>query len=327
MKFALVDGIKKEPSPNLKGVCCNCGSITQAKCGTRKVWHWAHVTLQHCDPWWEGETEWHRLWKGYFPCQNQEVIHFDDETGEKHIADIKTDNGMVIEVQNSPMNELEMLSREHFYKEMMWIVNGEKFKNNFTILGKLPDPKSKIAQEVFFDRPTPGYVENRRIRAKLSNKRDKLIADLGSSYLRSEDPQYAEWLKAGDLGRFHLRSASRQYAEFLKSGSSYEEWLKSRDNSGIASIELIEVPSMEEEIRVSKEVQSHYVGHHFFIWKKPRSVWFQSTKPVFVDFGGSDLWRLMDYDFRGLKCVKKISKTALIEKNGGCCIASSYQLS
>lgn len=149
MKFALVDGIKKEPAPKFKGVCCNCGSITQAKCGTRKVWHWAHVTLQHCDSWWESETEWHRLWKGYFPYQNQEVIHFDDATGEKHIADIKTDNGMVIEIQNSPMNELEMLSREHFYGKMMWIVNGKKFENNFTVLGRLPDPKSKIAQEVF----------------------------------------------------------------------------------------------------------------------------------------------------------------------------------
>ena len=115
MKFALVNGIKQEPSPQLKGVCCNCGTTTQAKCGTRKIWHWAHTTLQHCDSWWENETEWHRLWKGYFPSKNQEIIHFDDKTGEKHISDIKTNNGMVIEIQNSPMNELEMLSREHFY--------------------------------------------------------------------------------------------------------------------------------------------------------------------------------------------------------------------
>ena len=225
------------------------------------------------------------------------------------------------------MNELEMLSREHFYGKMMWIVNGKKFENNFTVLGRLPDPKSKIAQEVFFNRPTPGYVENRRMRAKLSNERDKLIADLGSSYLRSEDPQYAEWLKAGDLGSFHLRSANRQHAEFLKSGNGYEEWLKSRDNLGISSIELIEVPSMEEEIRVSKEVQSHYVGHHLFLWKNPRSVWFQCIKPIFIDFGEDELWRLMDYDFRGLKCVRRISKAALIEKNGGCYIPCSINIS
>jgi len=323
MKFALVDGIKQEPAPKLKGICCNCGSITQAKCGTRKVWHWSHVTLQKCDPWWESETEWHRLWKGYFPCQNQEVIHFDDKTGEKHIADIKTNNGMIMEIQNSPIDELEMLSREHFYGKMMWIVNGEKFKNNFTVLGKLPDPKSKIAQEVFFMQPTSRYVEDRRRKAELSNERDKLIADFGSSYLRSEDQQYTECLKAVDWGIFYLRSKDRQYTEFLKSGDSYEEWFKSRDTSDISSMELIEFPSMEEKIRVSKEVQSHYVGHHLFIWKNHRNVWFQSAKPVFVDFGGSDLWRLMDYDLRGLKCVRKISKTALIEKNGGCYFSST----
>lgn len=289
MKFALINGIKQEPAPKLKGVCCNCGTITQAKCGTRKVWHWAHVTLQHCDPWWESETEWHRFWKGYFPYQNQEVIHFDDTTGEKHIADIKTDNGMVIEIQNSPMSELEMQSREHFYGNMLWIVNGEKFKNNFIVLGKLPDPKSKIAQEVFFEPPgsKAWYVKQRK--SVLSNETERLISDRVGFFLKSKNPDYQE-----------------RYEEMLKSGGS-------RSSLGI----MVELPSTEEQTRVLEEIQSNYVGHHLFIWKNPRSVWFQSAKPVFIDFGGDEIWRLMDYDFRGLKCVRKISKATLIEKNGG----------
>jgi competence protein CoiA len=282
MKFALVNGIKQEPAPKLKGVCCNCGSSTQAKCGTRKVWHWAHVSLQHCDSWWESETEWHRLWKGYFPYQNQEVIHFDNETGEKHIADIKTDNGMVIEVQNSPMNESEMLSRESFYGKMMWIVNGEKFKNNFIILGKLPDPKSKIAQEVFFRQPESKYMGGFHRKAQLSKKHEE-------RNISSVD--------------FHIRSENPDYEERLKSGKNY----------GI----MIRVPDTKDSDRVIEEIQTTYVGHHLFVWKKPRSVWFQSTKPVFIDFGENELWRLMDCDFRGLKCIRKISKEVLIERNGG----------
>jgi competence protein CoiA len=290
MKFALVNGIKQEPAPKLKGVCCNCGTITQAKCGTRKVWHWAHVTLQHCDSWWEGETEWHRLWKGYFSYQNQEVIHFDDATGEKHIADIKTNNGMVIEIQNSPMNEAEMLSRERFYGKMMWIINGEKFKNNFIILGKLPDPKSQIAQDVFFQRPfsETSYWE-------INNDREKLIDNSVVFFLKSENPNYE---------------------------ASYQEYLKSK-NRGIGSGIMVLPPGKKDRDRVLKEIQSYYIGHHLFIWKNPRTVWLQSAKPVFIDFGGNDLWRLMDYDYRGIECVRRISKTALIEKNGGCYVSST----
>ena len=283
MKFSFVNGIRQEPAPRLKGVCCHCGSATQAKCGSRKVWHWAHITLQHCDSWWESETEWHRLWKSYFPNQNQEIVHFDDATGEKHIADIKTNNAMVIEIQNSPMSESEMLSRENFYGKMMWIVNGEKFKNNFTILGKLPDPKSEIAQQVRF----PVGIRHEGNQPKNAHERSITF------------------------GRFHLRNENPDYEKMLKSELSPPYYL------------MIKMPCPEEDHRVRKDIEVSYVGHHVFMWKNPRSVWFESTKPVFIDFGGDELWRLMYYDTTGLKCVKKVSKTSLIEKNGGCYVSSS----
>ena len=292
MKYALVNGVKQEPAPKLKGVCCNCGAITQSKCGTRKVWHWAHITLQHCDSWWEGETEWHRLWKGYFPYQNQEVIHFDDATGEKHIADIKTDNGMVIEIQNSPMNEEELFSRERFYGKMMWIINGEKFKNNFTILGKLPDPKSRLAQDVFFHKPTSDSWFVKQRKAETNADQTKPIVDKVSFFLKSDNPNY-----------------ETEYEECLKSKTPF--WF------------MVKLPSTEDTDRVLKEIQSCYVGHHLFLWKHPRSIWFQSKKPVFIDFGGDELWRLMTYDSRGLMCVRRVSKAALIEKNGGCYTSSA----
>ena len=292
MKYALVNGVKQEPAPKLKGICCNCGAITQSKCGTRKVWHWAHITLQHCDSWWESETEWHRLWKGYFPYQNQEVIHFDDTTGEKHIADIKTDNGMVIEIQNSPMNEMEMFSREHFYGKLMWIINGEKFKNNFAILGKLPDPKSKLAQGIYFGGSTSNSLFGKQRKAKTNDERAKPLDDRVSFFLKSDNPDYE---------------------------AQYEELLKSKNGLGV----MVELPSLEDKDRILKEIQICYVGHHVFLWKNPRNVWFQSEKPVFIDFGGNELWRLMDYDSKGLKCIRRISKAALIEKNGGCYVSGA----
>ncbi|MBI1223855.1 MAG: hypothetical protein GC192_01345 [Bacteroidetes bacterium] len=150
MKYANVDGEKREAFQGGKGLCDCCNQETVAKCGTQKIHHWAHKSLKHCDDWWEPETEWHRQWKSFFPKEWQEVVHFDLKTGEKHIADIKTESGIVIEFQNSPMDIPEMESREKFYQKMVWVINALGFANRFHILGKLPNPKSNFAKDIRF---------------------------------------------------------------------------------------------------------------------------------------------------------------------------------
>ena len=50
-------------------------------------------------------------------------MHVDDRTHEKHISDVNTPAGFVVEVQHSPIGEHETLSRERFYKNMIWIVD------------------------------------------------------------------------------------------------------------------------------------------------------------------------------------------------------------
>ena len=108
------------------GHCSYCGSEMIAKCGRVKMWHWAHKSRVSCDPWWESETEWHRNWKNQFPSTWQEVVHTDQETGEKHIADIKTPYGLVIEFQHSAIEQRELKSREAFYENLIWVVDGDR---------------------------------------------------------------------------------------------------------------------------------------------------------------------------------------------------------
>lgn len=122
MKFALVDGTKTEASKGVRGTCPSCGSELIARCGNVYANHWAHKGERNCDPWWE-ETEWHRLWKGYFPFEWQEVVHT-DKNGEKHIADVKTAEKWVLEFQHSPINPEERRSRNTFYSKIVWIVDG-----------------------------------------------------------------------------------------------------------------------------------------------------------------------------------------------------------
>lgn len=130
MKFALVENQKREAEKGLKGLCPICQQPVIAKCGKFKINHWAHKSLEHCDNWWENETEWHRQWKNTFPVEWQEIVAIDEKTGEKHIADIKTNGDMVVEFQHSNISEEERISREKFYKNMIWIVDGTRRKRD-----------------------------------------------------------------------------------------------------------------------------------------------------------------------------------------------------
>ena len=129
MKFALANGQREEAQPNLSGKCPTCDRPMVAKCGEARMWHWAHQGSRFCDPWWENETEWHRAWKGQFPVNCQEVVH-QTETGEKHIADVKTDRGWVIEFQHSYLKPEERRSRDAFYPKLIWVVDGTRRKRD-----------------------------------------------------------------------------------------------------------------------------------------------------------------------------------------------------
>jgi hypothetical protein len=129
MKYAIVNGQREEAQPSLAGECPACDGPMIAKCGKVRAWHWAHEGLRDCDPWWEPETDWHRNWKDQFPVDWQEIIQH-AEDGRRHIADVKTDDGWVIEFQHSPIEPDERLSREVFYSKLVWVVNGLRRKRD-----------------------------------------------------------------------------------------------------------------------------------------------------------------------------------------------------
>jgi len=129
MEFALVNGSRAEAQPGLQGTCAFCQSDTFARCGTERIWHWAHKGK--CDPWREEETAWHRAWKKHFPEEWREITHTDSTTGERHIADIKTDKEFVIEFQHSAIKSSELQSREAFYKNMVWVVDGTRLSMDY----------------------------------------------------------------------------------------------------------------------------------------------------------------------------------------------------
>ena len=151
MKFALIDDEKAEATKGARGLCASCGSELIARCGEVKINHWAHRGNRNCDPWWENETDWHRSWKSKFPVTWQEVIHF-DESGEKHIADVKTENGCVLEFQHSYLNPEERRSRNAFYPKLVWVVDGARRKTDKTQFQRILNESTTVTKETLIRR-------------------------------------------------------------------------------------------------------------------------------------------------------------------------------
>ena len=124
-----------------RAFCPFCNETVIAVCGEINIHHWRHDINTNCDPWKESETEWHRTWKEKFPIEWREFII--TKYGEKHIADIRTNSGLIVEFQNSSISSTTIKVRETFYENMIWLINAEIFKDNFSIRSLV---KSKLRE-------------------------------------------------------------------------------------------------------------------------------------------------------------------------------------
>lgn len=278
MQYALVDGRRRQARKGSNGICPDCGAPMVAKCGSRVLHHWAHRARRDCDPWWEGETEWHRRWKGYFPEECREVSHTAAD-GEVHRADIKTPTGIVIEVQHSTMTDQERESRELFYPELIWIVDGRGFRSSFELGRMLPDPGLAGWDDIIWfqgpRRAFPGCPK-------------EIEASVPLFWRISEAAQ-----RRPGLNKANFRSVF------------------SRED-----IPLVEVHSGEE---LKERVSADYRGHHQFHWVRPRRTWLDAVCPVYLDFGEEVLYKLEEYDESGMQCiqlvaVEKVIHDAMVER-------------
>ncbi|MFA5038617.1 MAG: competence protein CoiA family protein [Candidatus Omnitrophota bacterium] len=189
MKYALVNGQRQEAQPGLPGICPACKSPLVAKCGKVRVPYWSHRGKRNCDIWWENETEWHRNWKDKFPKDWQEVIH-SAENGERHIADVKTDQGWVLEFQYSKINPDERKAREAFYKKLVWIIDGARRKRDKTQFFKLlKDQKSLVKDFVLLRIP---FSDECALSRDWANSPAPILFDF-SEFGKPEEP-YLWWV-------------------------------------------------------------------------------------------------------------------------------------
>jgi competence protein CoiA len=129
MEFAEdVAGVRVRPTPRAMARCPQCKQPVRAKCGRIVPEYWSHLVGNDCDSWSEPETLWHRWWKARVPVEQREVVVGD------HRADIVNSDGVVVELQHSPLSVDDIAERENHYapigteRNMIWLLDGRTLK-------------------------------------------------------------------------------------------------------------------------------------------------------------------------------------------------------
>ena len=115
--------------PTDKYYCPACGDLMVQKRGNINAHHFAHKSCKNCDPWYTGKlSNWHIRMQNHFKKSAQEVIIWNTQHTEYHIADIALQAGhtkYIIEFQHSVISQNEFITRSSFYMQcgykLIWV--------------------------------------------------------------------------------------------------------------------------------------------------------------------------------------------------------------
>ena len=161
--------------------CPVCGEPVVHRRGNKRRAHFAHRPDTNCyfgrDK--DYKSEWHIRMQDYFPKEAQEFIFTDEETGEKHIADIfLKDSNTVLEFQHSPIEEKEFFSRTIFHlknkRRIVWLFDESVDNQKSKYLGRFKPDDYAWEQWPYDDKCYKWLRKPRAFLAKINNF-DKLI--------------------------------------------------------------------------------------------------------------------------------------------------------
>lgn len=244
MKYALVNNFKTEAKKGVKGTCPSCGTEVIAKVGQVKINHWAHKGRRTCDHWWENETEWHRAWKNNFPIEWQEVIHKDKSNSEKHIADVKTLEGIVIEFQHSLIDPNERIARNNFYQNIIWVVDALRRKRDKPKLEEI-FKEGRTIETDNFQFTYISFPEDSRILSEWKSSEIFIFLDVGETNLVTIVPSFVQ------ESTYLLLIKRDIFIELLSQGNFNE--LQSTIKSELHEFEKLEQIEIEKQLKLERQ--------------------------------------------------------------------------
>ena len=152
--------------------------------GTIRRAHFAHRQDTDCyfgrDK--DNKSEWHIRMQDYFPKEAQEFIFVDEETGEKHIADVFIkESNTVLEFQHSPIEEKEFWVRTIFHlkhkRRIVWLFDESVQNQKSNYLGRFK-PDDCAWEQWPYDSRCFKWLRNPRAFLKRINDFNKLLGVL-----------------------------------------------------------------------------------------------------------------------------------------------------
>lgn len=251
MKFAIDDQDNRTQPlySGQKATCPLCNGDLVGKCGAIYIWHWQHLINKNCDSWKEHETKWHREWKNNFPESWQEVIIQKDNN--KHIADIKTPYGLVIEFQNSPISKNVIETRERFYENMIWVVNANEFKNNIKLYSLVKSRLREINNTYEFNSIKSSTYE---YRGPLIGEIKEIEDSINKISIEVDDNEYK--VKQLEEHSSNLEDIVKEMISCWKKGDSYyKSYLGNIINACRDKYNNVIVESFNSIIQLSKNIE------------------------------------------------------------------------
>ena len=300
MKFALVNGLKKEAEPSEVGKCLYCNKPVRAYCGSERVNHWRHISAIECDSWSEGETEWHREWKNNFDISQQEVIQYNLESGEKHIADVYLKNiDLVMEFQHSPIHIDEIKARESFYKKMIWVVDLLPYKENISFHSDIGDAFQTCVR-AFWETRYRQYDELEKLGKQ--KEAQALLNDekVEACFEKLEKEYFPDY--------YEKKSKSNTASNLLKT----IEDEKKKFNQDLSGYFLSEEHENLLKESVNKHLDQKYL---LMVWKNKHKRWNHAMSPLFFDIGDDSVYHSIEnIQYGNGFIVRKYSKVRFISK-------------
>jgi len=185
------DGQKVKASPSLKEsqtkvFCPFCDPLSERplrhNCGSQKIPYFSHPPGTFCNEYGK-ETDWHLEWKQKVHSDYCEVIM--ERNGIRHIADIKNNCNLVIELQHSKISQIDIEDREAFYDDMVWLFDA----TNPTPKEKLEKPCKRIIDitlyRVYDPKSDVVFYEYhwKRARQWILNTKKPLFLDMGDDFI------------------------------------------------------------------------------------------------------------------------------------------------
>ncbi len=121
----IVFAMRSEKGHLPEAFCPCCKKPLLLRAGNVRRAHWAHLTAESCDEWWEKESEWRNKWVHKL-CElpNVDIENVIEKDGAKHFYDARFNESLVVICRRKKIPANQLINREDFFGDMVWLVDG-----------------------------------------------------------------------------------------------------------------------------------------------------------------------------------------------------------